>query len=105
MSQQKVERYKELKRNRKQIIKKEKRRKMAGRVIALLIVSAISILILLGLGNLIGSKVKEYRASLPVYTSTSFIIGDMAGVRAEETEQASEGATETPTTASDPDKT
>ncbi len=84
MSQEKVDRYKEQKANRKEIIEKEKRRKKLGRVgmwAALVVVVA-------GLAASIGISARNshqrYLDSLPDYNRTSVVISDYTGVTATE---------------------
>ena len=80
MSQEKVNRYKEQKANRKELMAQEKRKKARTRLIALV----ISVVVLVGAVGAIGLTIRnEYKAyidSLPSYSTTSFIVTDEAGV-------------------------
>ncbi|MBQ8814819.1 MAG: hypothetical protein IJZ85_10050 [Lachnospiraceae bacterium] len=80
MSQEKVNKYKEQKANRKELMAQEKRKKARTRLIAIV----ISVVVLVGAVGAIGLTIRnEYKAyidSLPSYSTTSFIVTDEAGV-------------------------
>lgn len=86
MSVEKVNKYKEEKANRKEILEKQKKQAkliksgvIAGGILtAALLVGAI--------GVTIRNERKAYLASLPDYNTTSMLVGDMAGVLTEETQ-------------------
>lgn len=87
MSQAKVDQYKEYKKNRKEILKREKRRRTRNRVISWVVV----IVIVGALGGAVGvSMYNSYQAKLaaiPDYTtSTSFIVGDWCGIQTADAE-------------------
>lgn len=80
MSQEKVDRYKEQKANRKELMAKEKRKRTIARVIAI----TIAVLVLAGAAGAIGLTIRNeriaYLASLPSYSTTSFVVPDEAGI-------------------------
>lgn len=95
MSQEKVNKYKERKANRKEILQKEKRNRKLEKA-AWIIVFA---LIIAGIAAAIGIEIHNwyentYLPSRPDYTTESLIISDVAGVLEEETEAAEEPETE-----------
>ena len=92
MSVEKVNKYKEEKANRKEILEKQKKQAKAVRtgVIAGGILAAA--LIVGAIGITIRNERRAYLASLPDYNATSMVVGDMAGVLTPETE----GKTEAP---------
>ena len=86
MSVEKVNKYKEEKANRKELLEKQKKQAKAVRagVIAGAVVAAA--LIVGAIGVTIRNERKAYLAALPDYNASTMIVGDMAGVLAEETE-------------------
>lgn len=88
MSQQKVDKYKEYKKNRKEIIAKEKKKKMLARAAAWIIL----VLAVCGVTGLIGvSAYNSYQAKQalkPNYEATGYELADFAGLG--ETEEAEE---------------
>lgn len=96
MSQQKVDKYKEYKANRKEILAKQKRRARMTKItiwaVLILIVCAI-------IGGIIYANVKNYQdflASIPDYTATGQLFSDMVGVLSEdETEDGTDEEDET----------
>lgn len=80
MSQEKVNKYKEQKANRKELMAQEKRKKARAKLIAIV----ISVVVVVGAVGAIGLTIRnEYKAyidSLPSYSTTSFIVTDEAGV-------------------------
>ena len=88
MSQAKVDKYKEYKANRKEILAKERRKKklakIGGWVVCALIVAGIA-------GGIVYyqyEKEQEYLAAVPDYSATTMEVTDMVGVL--ETEEAVE---------------
>ncbi|MGN0298202.1 MAG: hypothetical protein ACI4C1_03285 [Lachnospiraceae bacterium] len=82
MSQAKVDQYKEYKKNRKEILAKQKKRQQINRILSW----AAAIVILGGLGGAVGVSIyNSYQAklaALPDYTSsTSFIVSDWSGIQ------------------------
>ena len=106
MSQQKMDQYKEFKKNRKEILQKEKR----GQKIRKWIGIGISGLVALGLvAALVITGVNEFtkwKNARPQYERTEYVVGDVAGVLESETEteeetgEATESASETETASS-----
>lgn len=93
MSQQKVDKYKQEKANRRENLKKEKKKKMWTKiglcVVAILIVGGVGA----GIGYTGYNQYKSYKASQPNYSSDSKVIADYAGIL--ETEEATtEASTE-----------
>lgn len=93
MSQAKVDKYKEYKKNRKEILAKEKKKKKIEKVVGW---TALVVLVA-ALGTAVGVSIynqhQAYLASLPNYTVSEKVIGDMTGILDEETEAAA-GETE-----------
>lgn len=83
MSQEKVNRYKEEKANRKEILEKKKRKALWTRILCW----AAAVLCVVGIGAGIGVSAhnahQKYLDSLPDYNRTALIITDYAGVLAE----------------------
>lgn len=94
MSQKKVDEYKKYKRNRREIIKKEKRKNrliMAGIwVFVVIFIACVGA----SIGVTFYNNYQTKLASLPTYGSTSFILSDIVGIQSEqeEAEDASEEA-------------
>ena len=88
MSQEKVDKKKKYKANRKAILKKEKRKKILGRIISWLIVIAFVGGICAAVGTSVYSKYKAKLAALPDYKSTDFMLSDMAGILSTDTDTA-----------------
>ena len=86
MSQQKVDKYKEQKARRKELVEKE--RKQRKRMRALVI--AIVVVVIAGVGTGIGLTIRNQYIKIqnakPDYSSSSLILQDMAGVLEEESE-------------------
>lgn len=104
MSQEKVDKYKEQKANRKELLAKEKRHKKLVKTAWI----AGFILVIAGIGTAIGIEahmwyVNKYLPSKPNYTSESLVISDLAGVLDDETaaedETKADDATEADTEA------
>ena len=80
MSQEKVNKYKEQKANRKELIAQEKRKKARVKAVTI----AVAVLVLVGALGAIGLTIRnEYNAyidSLPSYSTTSFMVSDEAGM-------------------------
>lgn len=91
MSQQKVDKYKEQKAKRKELVEKE--RKQRKRMKALMI--AIVVVVIAGVGTGIGFTIRNQYIKIqnakPDYSSSSLVVQDMAGILTEETTQAAEG--------------
>lgn len=91
MSQEKVNKYKEQKANRKELLAKEKRNKKLGKAAWIL----VFVLIIAGIGTAIGIEIhgwykNTYLPGQPNYSSEELIISDVAGILDEETEAAPE---------------
>lgn len=80
MSQEKVDKYKEYKKNRKEILAKQKKVKKVKTATAW----AVAVLILAGLGTAVGVTIYNQHqaklASLPNYNASSFMLDDLVGV-------------------------
>ena len=80
MSQEKVDRYKEQKANRKELMAKEKRKKAVAKTVTIV----IAVLVLVGAIGAIGLTIRNernaYLNSLPSYSATSFVVSDEAGM-------------------------
>ena len=81
MSQKKVDERKEYKKNRKENIKKEERREKLSRA-SIWIVAAIFVIgVGIAGGVSIHNRNKAAADALPTYSSTSFVLGDLAGIQ------------------------
>lgn len=80
MSQEKVNKYKEEKANRKELIAKQKRQQARNKMIAIAVAVVLAVGAVGAIGLTIRNEYKAYIDSLPTYSSTSFIVSDDAGV-------------------------
>lgn len=88
MSQAKVDKYKEYKKNRKENIAKQKRKDLIGKIAAW---AVVAVFVLFIVGAVIYKQVDNYQkklASMPNYQATSYVLPDLASVLEEETEAA-----------------
>lgn len=87
MSQEKVQRYKEQKANRKEMVAKQKKKKFYTKVVTWV----VCLLVVAGIAGAIGVTIrneqKAYEATRPDYAREQMVIGDMAGILSE-TEEA-----------------
>ena len=85
MSQQKVDKYKEQKAKRKELVEKERKQKKLMRLVTIL----IAVVVLAGIGTGIGITVRNQyikaQNAKPDYSSSSLVVQDMAGILTEET--------------------
>ena len=93
MSQEKVDKYKEYKKNRREILAKEKKKKKMEKIAGW----AILVVLVAALGTAVGVTIYNQHqanlAALPNYTVTEKVVADMAGIL-DETEEAGETETE-----------
>ena len=94
MSQKKVDEYKNYKKNRRENIKKEKRKERL--TMAAMWGAVVVFIACVGgaMGVSIYNKYQAKQAALPTYGSTSFILSDMAGIQIEDTEDQTQSASE-----------
>ncbi len=94
MSQKKVDKYKNYKKNRRENIKKEKRKERM--TMAAMWGAVVVFIACVGgaMGVSIYNNYQAKQAALPTYGSTSFILSDMVGIQKEETENETESETE-----------
>ena len=107
MSQEKVNKYKEQKANRKEIIAKEKRAKKLSKIawISAAIIIVVGIVAALGI-EIHRWYVNDYLPSLPTYSAETLVISDLAGVLEEETEaEETEAETEAEETEAEAEET
>ena len=85
MSQKKVDEYKNYKKNRRENIKKEKRKERL--TMAAMWGAVVVFIACVGgaMGVSIYNKYQAKQAALPTYGSTSFILSDMSGIQKEDT--------------------
>jgi hypothetical protein len=88
MSVEKVEKYKEEKARRKEILAKEKKKKMLTKIALWVLLVAVVGGIGTGVGVTVYNQYQKYLASLPDYTRTEMVLPDLAGILTEETEEA-----------------
>ena len=84
MSQEKVNRYKEEKANRKELIAKKKKQQARNKMIAIVVTVVLAVGAVGAIGLTIRNEYNAYIDSLPSYSSTSFIVSDDAGVMSTE---------------------
>lgn len=94
MSQKKVDEYKNYKKNRRENIKKEKRKERL--TMAAMWGAVVVFIACVGgaMGVSIYNKYQAKQAALPTYGSTSFILSDTAGIQKEDTEDQTQSASE-----------
>ena len=108
MSQQKVDKYKEFKKNRKEELEKERKSKKRSELIWKIVglVLAAGLVVALAITGI--NSYSNWKQAQPIYTREELVIGDIAGIsetEAETTEAVPESteavpeSTEAPTTA------
>lgn len=108
MSQQKVDKYKEFKKNRKEELEKERKSKKRSELIWKIIGLVLAAGLVVALAITGWNAYSNWKQAQPIYTREELVIGDIAGISeteaetteapAESTEAAPE-STEAPTTA------
>lgn len=90
MSQKKVDKYKDYKKNRRENIKKEKRKERL--TMAAMWGAVVVFIACVGgaMGVSIYNKYQAKQAALPTYGSTSFLLSDMANIQKDDTEDQTE---------------
>ena len=82
MSQEKVDKYKEAKKTRKQDVAREKKQKKLKRLLITVIAAAAACaLIVAVVFSIVGSANKEKEAQKQAYQATKLVIPDIAGVQ------------------------
>lgn len=94
MSQEKVERYKEQKANRKEILEKERKNKKRTKTIVILSLVLIIGAVGTAIGFTIYNEYQSYLAALPDYSRTVMVLDDWSGMLDEETEDVEDDGTE-----------
>lgn len=94
MSQKKVDEYKNYKKNRRENIKKEKRKERL--TMAAMWGAVVVFIACVGgaMGVSIYNKYQAKQAALPTYGSTSFLLSDMANIQKEDVEDPTENESE-----------
>lgn len=90
MSVEKVNKYKEEKANRKEILEQQKKKAKQGKAILIAVVVAVVVLVAGAIGITVRNEYKAYLNAQPDYSASQMLVGDLAGVLAEETEAAGE---------------
>ena len=80
MSQLKVDKYKEYKKNKKEILAKQKRKKKIEKIATWTITIGILGGLAVAVGVTIYNEYQQKLASLPDYTSSSYMLSDLTGV-------------------------
>ncbi len=95
MSQKKVDEYKNYKKNRRENIKKEKRKERL--TMAAMWGAVVVFIACVGgaMGVSIYNNYQAKQAALPTYGSTSFLLSDMASIQKEDTDDRTEAESET----------
>ena len=96
MSQQKMEQYREYKKNRKEILQKQKRGKAVRTWIGIGIAGLIALGLVVALVITGINEISRWSQARPQYERTEYVISDVAGVLESETETEAEteGSTE-----------
>ena len=85
MSQKKVDKYKEQKANRKELVEKERKARKLHKTIAVAIAVVVVGSISAAIGLTAYNEYKAYQENLPNYTDdTQMLVDDLAGVLVEE---------------------
>ena len=84
MSQAKVDRYKEYKKNRKENIAKEKQKALRERIVGWSVVGVFALFLLGAVAYKGVDAYKKAEAAKPDYTVSSYVLSDMAGLGVEE---------------------
>jgi hypothetical protein len=94
MSQKKVDKYKDYKKNRRENIKKEKRKERL--TMAAMWGAVVVFIACVGgaMGVSIYNNYQAKQAALPTYGSTSFLLSDMASIQKKDTDDQTEAETE-----------
>ena len=80
MSQEKVDKYKEQKARRKELVEKERKKRRLGRLAAILILVVVIAGVGTGIGFTIRNQYLKIQAAKPDNSNTSLVIQDMAGL-------------------------
>lgn len=86
MSQAKVDRYKEQKAKRKEIMEQERKKRALNRAILIAVIVAVLGGIGTGVGFTIRNQILKAEAAKPDYSTTSYMLSDYAGILEEEAE-------------------
>ncbi len=90
MSQAKVDKYKEYKKNRKENIAKEQKAEKRSKMLTNGVLGLLALCLVAGVGVKAYSSYQEALAARPDYKLTAFGLADMAGILEEETEAETE---------------
>lgn len=88
MSQQKVDKYKEQKAKRKELVEKERKQRKRMKALVIAVVLVVAAGVGTGIGFTIRNQYLKIQNSKPDYSSSSLVLQDMAGILAEETSEA-----------------
>ena len=99
MSQEKVDRYKEYKKNRKENLEKEKKAAKRSSLIWKIALGVLALGLLVALGITVYNSISKRIQARPDYDRDHMIVGDVAGLYEETT--TAEPTTEEPTTEAD----
>lgn len=93
MSQAKVDKYKEYKKNKKQILAKQKKKKTLDKILVGAVCAVVVVALVAALGVTFRNMYRDYLASIPDYQVSGYVLDDLTGILAE-TETESETVTE-----------
>ena len=99
MSQEKVDRYKEYKKNRKENLEKEKKAAQRTSLIWKIVLGVLALALAVALGITVYNAINRRIQARPNYDRDAMIVGDAAGLYEETT--TAEPTTEAPTTQAD----
>lgn len=93
MSQAKMDKYKEYKKNKKQILAKQKKKKMLDKILVGVVCAVVVIGLVAALGVTFRNMYRDYIESIPDYQVSGYVLDDLTGILAE-TETESETVAE-----------
>lgn len=80
MSVEKVNEYKEYKKNKKEILEQERKRQVLTRVFGYLACLVVALAFFVMIGMTAKNQYTAYQASKPNYTASSMVVSDLTGI-------------------------
>lgn len=88
MSQAKMDQYKEYKKNKKQILAKQKKKKMLDKILVGTVCAVVVLALVAALGVTFRNMYRDYLESIPDYQVSSYVLDDLSGIMEEPETQA-----------------
>ena len=85
MSVEKVNKYKEEKANRKEILEQQKKKAKQAKATFIAVAVVVAVLVIGAIGITIRNEYNAYLNAQPNYDTTQMLVGDLAGVLVDET--------------------